>query len=84
MISIYLRFVEVGNHVKQFDKICEIQSDKANVTIISRYDGTIVKLHHNVSDIVLVGQPLVDIKLDHSLEVLTGTKSNNFIWQINM
>ena len=48
--------------VTQFDSICEVQSDKASVTITSRYDGVIKKLHYNVDEIALVGKPLVDIE----------------------
>ncbi|CAF3939968.1 unnamed protein product [Adineta steineri] len=72
-------YVQVGDHVKQFDKICEIQSDKANVTITSRYDGTIVKLYHNAHDVTRVGEPLVDIKVKQEIALSTKTKNPNII-----
>lgn len=58
------RFVEVGDHVSQFGQICEVQSDKASVTITSRYDGIVRKRHYNVDDVARVGTALVDIELD--------------------
>ncbi|TKR59793.1 hypothetical protein L596_029414 [Steinernema carpocapsae] len=36
--------IKVGDRVNQFDNICEVQSDKAAVSITSRYDGLIKKL----------------------------------------
>lgn len=58
------RFVEPGAIVQEFDKICEVQSDKASVEISSRYAGNVVKLHYGKHDVAKVGHPLVDIETD--------------------
>ena len=55
--------MEPGQTVAEFDKICEVQSDKASVEITSRFSGTISKLHYNVNDVAKVGEPLVDIEV---------------------
>lgn len=57
-------FVKPGERVSQFDNICEVQSDKASVTITSRYDGLIKALHYKVDDVALIGDSLLDIELD--------------------
>ncbi|KAI8336272.1 2-oxoacid dehydrogenases acyltransferase-domain-containing protein [Chlamydoabsidia padenii] len=63
-------FVEPGHEVAEFDKICEVQSDKASVEITSRYAGTVTKLYHDVHGIAKVGQPLVDIKVEGDEELM--------------
>ncbi|KAL1925232.1 uncharacterized protein VTP21DRAFT_115 [Calcarisporiella thermophila] len=57
-------FVEPGSEVAEFEKICEVQSDKASVEITSRYTGKVAKLHYKVGDMAKVGQALVDIEVE--------------------
>lgn len=53
-----------GDQVRQFDKICEVQSDKASVEITSPYDGLVKVLHFNVDDVAMVGAALLDIEIE--------------------
>lgn len=56
--------VKEGDTIAQFDNLCDVQSDKAAVTITSRYDGIVKKLHYKVDDLARVGQVLVDIEVE--------------------
>lgn len=56
-------FVKVGDTVEQFDNLCEVQSDKASVTITSRYDGKITRIFHNIDELALVGKPLLEFEV---------------------
>ena len=47
--------------INEFDKVCEVQSDKATVEITSRFSGVVTKLHYKVGEMAFVGKPLIDI-----------------------
>uniref|UniRef100_A0A1I8BGL9 Dihydrolipoamide acetyltransferase component of pyruvate dehydrogenase complex n=1 Tax=Meloidogyne hapla TaxID=6305 RepID=A0A1I8BGL9_MELHA len=75
--------IEVGDYVNEFDEICSVQSDKASVTITSRYKGIINKLYFQPDDIAKVGQTLLDIELNEENnnenlnEILQENEENN-------
>ena len=54
-------YIHPGDTVSQFDRICEVQSDKAAVEITSRFDGVVEKLCGIVGDMMAVGRPLLYI-----------------------
>nr|CAD2192747.1 unnamed protein product [Meloidogyne enterolobii] len=60
--------VKEGDYVNEFDEICSVQSDKATVTITSRYKGIINKLYFQPDDIAKVGQTLLDVELNEEEE----------------
>ena len=56
----------------QFDRVCEVQSDKATVEITSRFDGIVDSLNGQVGDMVSVGSPLLHIAVEDSNAGGTG------------
>lgn len=67
--------------MEEFDPLCEVSSDKANVEITSRYAGVVQKLHHDVGDMAPVGSALVTFQVDDSVagavEEATEAKSES-------
>ncbi|OQO04855.1 hypothetical protein B0A48_07872 [Cryoendolithus antarcticus] len=68
-------FVQPGARVEQFDKLCEVQSDKASVDITSPFDGVIKKLHYAPDDMAITGKPLVDIDIQGEI----GEEESNLL-----
>ena len=73
-------FVQPEARVEEWDKLCEVQSDKASVEITSRFAGVIKKLHYEAGEMAKVGKPLVDIDIQgdlkqEDLEALTESGS---------
>lgn len=54
--------------MEEWDKLCEVQSDKASVEITSRFSGVIKKLHYEAGDMAQVGKPLLDIDIQEGVE----------------
>lgn len=54
--------------VEEWDKLCEVQSDKASVEITSRDAGVIKKLHYEAGEMAQVGKPLLDIDIQEEIE----------------
>ena len=75
-VQIIQWFVKPGARVEQFDKLCEVTSDKAMVEITSRFDGIIKKLHYEPEDMAQVGKPLcdIDVQADSLTEDETSKK----------
>ncbi|TEY44431.1 hypothetical protein BOTCAL_0350g00090 [Botryotinia calthae] len=61
-------FVEPEARVEEWDKLCEVQSDKASVEITSRFSGVIKKLHYEAGDMAQVGKALLDIDIQGEIE----------------
>ncbi|XP_058082537.1 lipoamide acyltransferase component of branched-chain alpha-keto acid dehydrogenase complex, mitochondrial isoform X2 [Magnolia sinica] len=50
-----------GDYVEEFQRLCEVQSDKATIEITSRYKGKIAHILYVPGDIVKVGDTLLKI-----------------------
>jgi 2-oxoisovalerate dehydrogenase E2 component (dihydrolipoyl transacylase) len=67
-------YVQEGDAVKQFDKICEVQSDKATLDITSRFDGVVDSLEYGVGDMAQTGTPLLFLEVEGDADANTTDK----------
>lgn len=63
-VEILKWFVKPGDRVQQFDKLVEVQSDKATVEITSKFSGVIKSVAVEEGKIAKVGQVLVQFEED--------------------
>jgi 2-oxoisovalerate dehydrogenase E2 component (dihydrolipoyl transacylase) len=63
-VQILQWFVKPGDTVQAFDKICEVQTDKATDQISTPFDGIVRKLHAEVGGLAKVGHPLIDVETE--------------------
>lgn len=54
-------YVKVGDRVKEMDKLCLVESDKASVEITSRYHGIVKSIFVPVNEQAKVGSVIVEI-----------------------
>ncbi|PKA58417.1 Lipoamide acyltransferase component of branched-chain alpha-keto acid dehydrogenase complex, mitochondrial [Apostasia shenzhenica] len=63
--------VEEGDHVEEFQPLCEVQSDKATIEITSRFKGKVQEVLYGPGEIVKVGEILLKILVDETPSPLT-------------
>lgn len=59
-------FVQEGDSVEEFQRLCEVQSDKATIEITSRYKGKVSRVRFIPGDIIKVGEALLELIVDES------------------
>ncbi|KAE8779403.1 hypothetical protein D1007_47562 [Hordeum vulgare] len=52
-----------GDHVDEFQQLCEVQSDKATIEITSRFRGTVHQIQFAPRDIVKVGEQIQEFSV---------------------
>ncbi|KAH7619922.1 putative Lipoamide acyltransferase component of branched-chain alpha-keto acid dehydrogenase complex, mitochondrial [Nannochloris sp. 'desiccata'] len=60
-------YVQEGDEIEEFGRVCEVQSDKATIEITSPFSGVIKTLKHAEGDTVPVGGVLAEIAVERSI-----------------
>ncbi len=79
--------VKPNQRLSQFEDVCEVESDKASVTITSRFDGVVKNVYFKEGDVINVGSVLLDIETEEEVsesavqreESLTATTSDTAV-----
>eukprot|EP01067_Filipodium_phascolosomae_P009572 Filipodium_phascolosomae@DN862_c0_g1_i1.p1 len=67
-VEVLQNLKNVGDTVQEMDEICEVQSDKSNATITSRYDGILRKWYNQTGETIKIGSPLCDMEVAAELD----------------
>ncbi|CAH2054748.1 unnamed protein product [Thlaspi arvense] len=59
-----------GDHVEEFQPLCEVQSDKATIEITSRFQGKVALVSHAPGDIIKVGETLIRLAVEDAQDDL--------------
>ncbi|XP_072974922.1 lipoamide acyltransferase component of branched-chain alpha-keto acid dehydrogenase complex, mitochondrial [Typha angustifolia] len=65
-------FVEEGDQVEEFERLCEVQSDKATIEITSRFKGKVLQILPIPGDIVKVGETLLKMLVEDAQTPFTS------------
>ncbi|KAK6930191.1 hypothetical protein RJ641_004285 [Dillenia turbinata] len=65
-----------GDHVEEFQPLCEVQSDKATIEITSRYKGKVSEILYVPGDIVKVGETLLRMSVDSAFPLDSSPNTN--------
>ena len=76
-VEIMSWMINEGDVIDEFDEICEVQSDKATVTITSRYAGKITQVHYEAGDLAAVGKPLISIDVEGEVAEETAASGSS-------
>lgn len=69
-------FVQEGDQVEEYQRLCEVQSDKATIEITSRYNGKVAKLLHIPGSMIKVGETLLRLEVDDSQVSFDASKTS--------
>ncbi|XP_006645814.2 lipoamide acyltransferase component of branched-chain alpha-keto acid dehydrogenase complex, mitochondrial [Oryza brachyantha] len=72
-------FVSEGDQVDEFQRLCEVQSDKATIEITSRFKGRVHQIHFGPGDIVKVGETLLKMMVGDSQTVSNASVGSSTV-----
>ncbi|KAL2459667.1 Lipoamide acyltransferase component of branched-chain alpha-keto acid dehydrogenase complex [Forsythia ovata] len=72
-------FVKEGDQVEEFQPLCEVQSDKANIEITSRYRGKVALVLHVPGNIIKVGETLLKMSVDDNAPTIQSFEGSETI-----
>lgn len=75
-------FVKPCQNIKQFDDLCEVESDKASVVLTSRYDGQIKSIYYEEGDMAPVGSVLLDIDTEDVTNNIVEEKKTEIVVEV--